>query len=130
MNGQEHEALAYLADPENWLGDPHDQTATLHGHDTPYELAVASLAARKEPPQEDRRRWTLTEWAPYQGDLAEDAGMAPRCPGDRVTVIPESELQEALDLLETCCEFAEEGFEIELEKFLRAHGRLTEGDSQ
>jgi hypothetical protein len=47
--GQEREALAYLADPENWLGDPHDQAATLHGHDTPYELAGAALAAHEEP---------------------------------------------------------------------------------
>jgi hypothetical protein len=36
-------ALEYLADPENWLGDPHSQEATLHGHDTPYELACRAL---------------------------------------------------------------------------------------
>lgn len=33
------DVLRYLADPENWLGDPFDQTSTLHGHFTPYELA-------------------------------------------------------------------------------------------
>lgn len=38
-------ALAYLADPKSWLGNPHDLTATLHGHDTPYELARAVLDA-------------------------------------------------------------------------------------
>lgn len=36
-------ALRYLADRENWLGDPLDQTSTLHGHFTPYELARAAL---------------------------------------------------------------------------------------
>ncbi len=36
--------LAYLADPENWVGNPHDQTSTLHGHFTPFELALAALS--------------------------------------------------------------------------------------
>jgi len=36
-------ALAYLANRENWLGDPHSQESMLHGHDTPYELALAAL---------------------------------------------------------------------------------------
>lgn len=36
-------ALAYLADPDSWLGDPHDQTAVLLGHDTPFELARQAL---------------------------------------------------------------------------------------
>jgi hypothetical protein len=48
----EHEAevtrlraeLAFMADPANWLGDPYDQTSTLHGHFTPYEIAVHALA--------------------------------------------------------------------------------------
>jgi len=43
-------ALRYLADPENWLGDPHDQEATLHGHDTPFELAVMALTAPDDCP--------------------------------------------------------------------------------
>lgn len=38
-----HDALAYLADPDNWLGDPLDQTSTLHGHFTPFELARRAL---------------------------------------------------------------------------------------
>ena len=36
-------ALEYLTDRESWLGDPHSQESTLHGHDTPYELALAAL---------------------------------------------------------------------------------------
>ena len=39
-------ALAYLADPESWAGNPHDLTtpmATLHGHDSPFELARWAL---------------------------------------------------------------------------------------
>ncbi len=36
-------ALAYMADPENWAGDPHQITSHLHGHDTPYELARDAL---------------------------------------------------------------------------------------
>lgn len=38
-------ALKFLADPENWNGNPHDQTAILYGHFTPYELAVVALSA-------------------------------------------------------------------------------------
>lgn len=38
-----HDALAYLADPGNWLGDPLDQTSTLHGHLTPFEMARRAL---------------------------------------------------------------------------------------
>lgn len=38
-----YEALLYLADEENWLGDPHAYGAPLHGHETPYELAVRVL---------------------------------------------------------------------------------------
>lgn len=38
-----HDALAYLADPGNWLGDPLDQTSTLHGHFTPFEMARMAL---------------------------------------------------------------------------------------
>jgi hypothetical protein len=41
-------ALAYLADHESWQGDPHDQTATLHGHFTPFELARKALGADDE----------------------------------------------------------------------------------
>ncbi len=37
-------ALDYLADRANWSGDPHDQDSTLHGHDTPYELAARAVA--------------------------------------------------------------------------------------
>jgi hypothetical protein len=44
------QALRILADPENWLGDPHDQSSTLHGHFTPFELAVASLSGENEQP--------------------------------------------------------------------------------
>ncbi|MGA2455583.1 MAG: hypothetical protein ABSG93_18915 [Solirubrobacteraceae bacterium] len=44
-------ALEYLADPENWLGDPLSQESTLHGHDTPYELAVAALALEPRYPE-------------------------------------------------------------------------------
>ncbi len=36
--------LRILANPENWLDNPLSQTATLLGHDTPYELAVDALA--------------------------------------------------------------------------------------
>ena len=36
-------ALEYLADPESWLGDPHDQRSSLFGHDTPFELAAQAL---------------------------------------------------------------------------------------
>lgn len=38
------EALRYLTDPENWLGNPLRQQSTLHGHFTPYELARDALA--------------------------------------------------------------------------------------
>ncbi len=37
-------ALDYLADPQSWGGNPHDQTTPLYGHDTPFELAVAALS--------------------------------------------------------------------------------------
>ena len=36
--------LVYLADPENWLGDPASQESTLYGHDTPWELAFRVLS--------------------------------------------------------------------------------------
>lgn len=36
-------ALEYMADKDSWLGNPHDQTAVLFGHDTPYELARETL---------------------------------------------------------------------------------------
>jgi hypothetical protein len=35
--------LAYLADPESWQGNPHDNTSVLFGHFTPYELAREAL---------------------------------------------------------------------------------------
>lgn len=35
--------IEYLADPESWLGGPHDQKAVLLGHFTPYELARLCL---------------------------------------------------------------------------------------
>jgi hypothetical protein len=38
-------ALEYLADRESWLGRPEYPRAMLYGHDTPFELAVATLAA-------------------------------------------------------------------------------------
>jgi hypothetical protein len=37
------DALAYLADPESWAGDPLKHATTLYGHDTPYELAKRAL---------------------------------------------------------------------------------------
>jgi hypothetical protein len=40
-------ALEYLADPESWSGDPHNQESCLYGHYTPFELATAVLTARK-----------------------------------------------------------------------------------
>lgn len=40
------DTLEFLADPESWLGDPHDQTSTLHGHFTPFELACRALGVR------------------------------------------------------------------------------------
>ena len=43
------EVLRYLADPGSWLGDPHSQETWLHGHDTPFELAVAALASEGTP---------------------------------------------------------------------------------
>lgn len=41
------EALAYLADPESWGGDPLSHDAVLYGHDTPYELAVTALGDKQ-----------------------------------------------------------------------------------
>jgi hypothetical protein len=43
------DALEHLANPENWMGDPHSQEATLYGHDTPSELARAVLDATPNP---------------------------------------------------------------------------------
>lgn len=37
------DTLRYLADPSNWLGDPHDHAAVLLGHFTPFELAEEAL---------------------------------------------------------------------------------------
>ena len=39
-------ALRYLADPENWRGDPHAGNSTLLGHFTAYELAVDALGEK------------------------------------------------------------------------------------
>jgi hypothetical protein len=41
-------ALRYLADRDNWLGDPLGQTSTLHGHFTPYEMALRALSGKGE----------------------------------------------------------------------------------
>ena len=41
-------ALVYLADPESWSGNPHDQAAMLHGHFTPFELARQALGVDDE----------------------------------------------------------------------------------
>lgn len=38
-------ALEYLADPSNWLSNPHHMTAILEGDATPHELAVEALRA-------------------------------------------------------------------------------------
>jgi len=51
-------ALEELADPENWHGNPHDQSAWLFGHFTPYELAREALGLPEDPegPQEAAER--------------------------------------------------------------------------
>jgi chromosome segregation ATPase len=37
------DALAYLANPESWQGNPHDHASVLLGHFTPHELARETL---------------------------------------------------------------------------------------
>jgi hypothetical protein len=41
--GRLRAALEYLADRANWMGSVHSQESTLHGHDTPFELAERVL---------------------------------------------------------------------------------------
>lgn len=36
-------ALEHLADPENWITDPHQAGAVLGGHHTPFEMAATAL---------------------------------------------------------------------------------------
>jgi hypothetical protein len=41
------DALAYLADPESWQGNPDDHASVLLGHFTPYELARETLGLER-----------------------------------------------------------------------------------
>lgn len=41
---KKEQALRFLADPTNWIGDPMTLDAELTGHFTPFELACNALA--------------------------------------------------------------------------------------
>lgn len=153
---------------------------------------LATEGGSVEQPQEDKQRWTLTEWALYQNDLSDETVMFNgSIAGRQITVVPERELleakeriaelgrqrdkaeeeartgplvlqamlsnagfksvsqllglvgelegqlQKALDLLEAILSARLDAAPTEQSDavesciaFLRAHGRLTEGDSQ
>jgi hypothetical protein len=90
-----------------------------------------------EQPQEDKLRWTIESVPSYMGDvylLPDGPRFGER--GDRITVVPESELREALDLLERLLGSsarspitrASIATLDEARGFLRKHGHLTEGE--
>lgn len=101
-----------------------------------------------EQPQEDKRRWTLAGALESRNmvEVVDGPGVRMSSADEHVVVVPlaraeraESELQEALDLLELArreIESPEDDLRLgipvhaKIRQLLRKHGRLTEGDSQ